>query len=155
MSEEPGTARPTTYGIRQAMGTERKGKKMYGRYLAAWLGLVVLAFFNAAIRQVAYATYVGELAAHQISTLTLCVLVGLYAWALGGIWRLKSPSQALGVGLMWMVLTIAFEFGFGHYVVGDSWDKLLRAYNILDGRVWGLFILWVALAPYVFYRTRA
>jgi hypothetical protein len=26
--------------------------------------------------------YVSELAAHQISTLTICVLVGIYTWAL-------------------------------------------------------------------------
>jgi hypothetical protein len=128
---------------------------MFGKYLVAWLGLLVLGFVNAAIRQVAYARYVSELAAHQISTLTLCVLVGLYAWALGGLLRLQSPGQALGVGLMWMVLTIIFEFGFGHYVAGASWDKLLRAYNILEGRVWGLFILWVGLAPWVIYRMRA
>lgn len=128
---------------------------MFGNYLAAWLGLVVLGFVNAAIRQVVYARYVSDLAAHQISTLTLCILVGLYSWALGGLLRLQSPGQALEVGLIWMVLTIIFEFGFGHYVAGASWDKLLRAYNILEGRGWGLFILWVGLVPWVIYRMRA
>jgi hypothetical protein len=53
---------------------------------------------------------------------------------------------------MWMTLTILFEFGVRHYVVGDSWSEFLEAYNILEGRVWRLFILWVGLAPYVFYR---
>lgn len=42
---------------------------------------------------------------------------------------------------MWMILTVVFEFSFGHYVVGGSWSKLLSDYNILDGRVWSLFIL--------------
>jgi len=143
------------YGVRKAVGYREEGERMFGKYLAAWLGLVVLGLVNASIRQVAYARYVSELAAHQISTLTLCILVGLYAWVLGGLLRLQSPGQALEIGLMWMVLTIIFEFGFGHYVAGASWDKLLRAYNILEGRVWGLFILWVGLAPWVIYRMRA
>jgi hypothetical protein len=54
--------------------------------------------------------------------------------------------------LMWMTLTILFEFGVGHYVVGDSWSEFLEAYHSLERRVWRLFIVWVGLAPYVFYR---
>jgi hypothetical protein len=127
---------------------------MFWKYFFAWFGLVVLGLLNAAMRQVVYARYVSELAGHQISTLTLAVLVGLYAWALSGFLKLTSPGQAIGVGLMWMVLTIIFEFGLGRYVVGDSWGKLLYNYNVVEGRVWGLFVVWVALAPYVFYRFR-
>jgi hypothetical protein len=48
---------------------------------------------------------------------------------------------------MWMILTIIFEFALGRYVVGDSWSKLLADYNLFEGRVFGLFILWVGLAP--------
>ena len=128
---------------------------MYLRYFLAWFPLVVLGLMNATIRQVVYARYVSEPQAHQISTLTICVLVSIYAWALSNAWKLSSPSQAIGVGLMWMVLTIAFEFGFGHYVVGDAWGSLLRDYNVLEGRVWGVFVLWVGLAPYVFYTIKS
>jgi len=57
--------------------------------------------------------------------------------------------------MMWMVLTFLFEFGLGRYVLGDSWGNFLHAYNLLKGRVWGVFILWVGLAPYAIYRLRA
>lgn len=127
---------------------------MYFKYFIAWFGIVVLGLANATIRQVVYARYVGELVAHQISTLTFALLVGLYAWALSGFLKFSSPGEAIGVGLMWMVLTILFEFALGRYVVGDSWSKLLGDYNLLEGRVWGLFILWVGLAPYIFYRIK-
>jgi hypothetical protein len=128
---------------------------MYWKYFVAWFGIVVLGLLNATVHQTVYAKYVSELAGHQISTLTFAVLVGLYAWTLSGFWKLTSPGEAIGVGLMWMVLTIIFEFGLGHYVVGDSWGKLLGDYNLLAGRVWGLFILWVGLAPYFFFRIKA
>ena len=59
------------------------------------------------------------------------------------------------VGLMWMVLTVLFEFGLGRYVLGDPWGNLVQARNLLDGRVWGLFILWVGLAPHAIYGLRA
>jgi hypothetical protein len=125
---------------------------VYTKYLLAWLGVVVLGLFNATVRQVVYGRYVSELAGHQISSLTFAILVGLYAWALGGFLKLSSPGEAIGVGLMWMVLTAVFEFTLGRYVVGDPWGKLLHDYDLLDGRVWGLFVLWVGMATYVFYR---
>ena len=127
---------------------------MYWKYFIAWFGIVVLGLLNATIHQAVYAKYVSELAGHQISTPTFAILIGLYAWALSGFLNLSSPGEALGVGLIWLVLTIVFEFGLGHYVLGDSWDKLLGDYNVLEGRVWGQFILWVGSAPYLFYKTR-
>ncbi len=130
-------------------------ERAYWKYFIAWFGIVVLGILNATIRQVGYQRYVSELAGHQVSTLTFGILVGLYAWALSTFLKLRSPGQAAGVGLMWMVLTVIFEFSFGHYVVGDSWSKLLNDYNVLEGRVWGLFILWVGLAPYLIYRLKA
>jgi hypothetical protein len=67
--------------------------------------------------------------------LTFAILVGLYIWAMGRFLRLSSPVETIGVGLMWMVLTIIFEFALGRYVVGDSWGKLIADYDILEGRV--------------------
>jgi hypothetical protein len=125
---------------------------VYTKYLIAWFGVVVLGLLNATVRQIVYGRYVSELAGHQISTLIFAILVGLYVWALGRFLELSSPGEAIGVGLTWMVLTVVFEFALGRYVVGDPWGTLFHDYDLLDGRVWGLFVLWVGMAPYVFYR---
>ncbi|MDP2365724.1 MAG: hypothetical protein Q8M94_18395, partial [Ignavibacteria bacterium] len=55
------------------------------------------------------------------------------------------------VGIVWLFLTILFEFGFGHYVMGNSWQKLLHDYNLAEGRVWSLFLVWLVIAPFIFY----
>ena len=52
----------------------KEPKNVYLKYFLAWVPLIVLGIVNAAIRQAVYARYVSELAAHQISTLTICVL---------------------------------------------------------------------------------
>ena len=127
---------------------------MYLRYFVAWFPLIILAFSNATIREAVYKRYVGELAAHQISTLTLGILVGIYAWVLSRRLKLQSPGQALGIGLMWLVMTIIFETGLGRYVSGNPWSQVLRDYNISEGRVWPLFLLWLTVSPYVFYRIK-
>ena len=127
---------------------------MYLRYFVAWFPIIILAFANATIREAVYKRYVGELAAHQISTLTLGILVGIYVWVLGRHLKLQSSRQAVGVGFMWLVMTVIFETGLGRYVLGNPWSQVLRDYNIAEGRVWPLFLLWLTVSPYVFYRIK-
>ncbi len=118
----------------------------------AWLPMVPIAILNGIVREQGYGKQVGELAAHQISTLTGAILFGIYIWGLGRFWSLESEARALGVGLIWLVLTVAFEFGFGRLVAGKSWSRLFQDYNLLAGRVWSLLLLWIAAAPWVFHR---
>jgi hypothetical protein len=124
-------------------------------YAASWVGMVVLAILNAAIREKGYRPFMSELSAHQISTAIGLCLFGVYIWILTGIWRIASPRQAFVIGGMWLVMTILFEFLFGHYVMGHPWSRLFHDYNLLQGRIWSLVLIWTAIAPYVFYRIRS
>ena len=58
-----------------------------------------------------------------------------------------TETDLLLIGAFWTILTILFEFGFGHYVIGHSWSKLFADYNILKGRVWSLVLLTTFIAP--------
>jgi hypothetical protein len=111
---------------------------------------VVIGILNGVLRQVGYSRFVGELTAHQISTLTGIILISLYIWWLTGVWKIKSSGQAVAIGLIWLGMTVVFEFVFGHYVVGHPWEKLFHDYNLLEGRVWVLLLIWTAIAPMVF-----
>ena len=44
-------------------------------------------------------------------------------------------------------LSVLFEFGFGHYVEGDSWADLLDNYDVSQGNIWILILLWIAVGP--------
>lgn len=123
-------------------------------YAIAWLGLVVLAILNGALREKVYAPLMSELTAHQLSTLIGIALFAVYIWILTGIYRIESSSQAVLIGSMWLAMTVSFEFIFGHFVMGDPWQKLLRDYNLLEGHVWALVLIFTAIAPYLFYRIR-
>jgi len=124
------------------------------KYVLAWLPLVLIAVINGALREALYGKYLGELRAHQVSTVSGVLLFGLYIWALVRVLGLESSKQAMTIGLIWLGLTVAFEFLFMHYVVGRSWDVLLHDYNIFAGRVWVVVLVWITIAPYVFYRLR-
>jgi len=124
-------------------------------YAIGWMGLVIIAIFNGTLRQAGYQPYMSELSAHQLSTLIGILLFAGFIWLLTGIFRIESARQALIIGEMWLIMTIIFEFIFGHYVIGHPWSKLFHDYNLLQGRVWLLVLIWTTIAPYVFYRLRA
>jgi hypothetical protein len=116
--------------------------------------MVLIAMINGAFRERAYGKYLGELRAHQVSTASGVFLFGIYIWALMRVWRPESSTQAIAIGLIWLGLTVAFEFIFMHYAAGRSWDELLHDYNIFAGRVWVVVLVWITIAPYVFFRLQ-
>lgn len=125
------------------------------RYTLAWLVLSFIGILNGAARELGYGRFMRELTAHQVSTLTGIVLFGLCTLGLSYIWKIRSSGQALAIGLIWLALTIAFEFLFGHYVLGHPWSRLFHDYNLLAGRVWVLVLIWITIAPYTVYRLRS
>ncbi|MCB1765983.1 MAG: hypothetical protein KDJ22_07960 [Candidatus Competibacteraceae bacterium] len=123
------------------------------QYVIAWFSLMGLAILNGALRDLVYRKWIGEFHAHQLSTLTLLLLFAGEFWMLFTIWPLASSAQAWTVGTGWLVMTLAFEFGFGHGVSGHSWRRLLGAYRLHEGQLWSLIPLWVWIGPAVFFRA--
>jgi low affinity Fe/Cu permease len=121
------------------------------RFALAWIPMVFIAIANGAMREFTYGKRMSELAAHQISTITALFFFGIYIFILTRFWRIESPGQAITIGLVWLALTVAFEFIFGHYVAGHSWERLFRDYNIFAGRIWILVLIWITIGPYCFF----
>jgi len=109
----------------------------------------VLGIGNGAARELIYARRVGDLAAHQISTGTFLALFAAYFAALERRWPIATTRRALEIGATWAVLTVVFEFGFGHWVGGQSWTELARDYDLSSGRLFSLVLLWVGVGPAV------
>jgi hypothetical protein len=128
---------------------------MLVRYLAFWSVLAVVGVGNGVLRQATYGKLVPELLAHQISTATGILLTGLVVWPLTRIWPIGSTARAWTIGGAWLAMTVAFELGFGHYVAGHSWPRLLADYDLLAGRVWLLFLIWILGMPALFRQLRA
>lgn len=116
--------------------------------------MVPIAIANGVVREVVYGPRLPELQAHQVSTLSALVLLGLYMGWVMRRWPPSSAAGATGIGAIWLGLTLAFELLFGHYVAGHTWSRLLQDYDLLAGRLWPLVLLWVATAPYLLSRLR-
>jgi len=122
------------------------------RYVAAWFVLLLVAVINGALRDLTYGRYLSELPANQISCVSGILLFAAAIREIVRRWPTASAREAWFIGLFWLALTVAFEFLFFHYVDGHSWAELLANYDVANGRLWPLILVWVTVAPYFFYR---
>jgi hypothetical protein len=120
---------------------------MIGRSLAVWCLLVVLAVLNGGIRNTWLSPLLGDTVGRAISSLMLSGLILLATWLTIGWIGPRTAGQALAVGAIWLGLTLAFEFGAGHYAFGKSWGELLADYDLSRGRIWILVLIVTLVAP--------
>jgi hypothetical protein len=126
----------------------KMGIKIYLYALGMWLIFSVAAILNGLFRNSFITPRVGEHAGHIISTVIfiIVILIGTYIF-INSLKMDYSTTNLLLIGAFWLILTILFEFVFGHYVAGYPWNKLLADYNILKGRVWILVLLTTFISP--------
>ena len=127
---------------------------MLTKYFLLWFPMVIIAIINGTIRQLFFTNFSDELGAHQLSVISGITFFAIYIWFITDKWKIESSLMAIKIGLMWLVMTVIFEFLFGHYVMGNSWEKLLHDYNLMEGRLWVVVLLWTTISPSVFYLIR-
>jgi len=124
--------------------------RIYFRAILTWLLFIPIVFMNAAVRELVYKPFTGELLAHQVSTIKGSVAFFLLAFFLLRHYMYNTPNdKLLFIGLMWVVLTIVFEFSLRIFVTGASWNEMLNDYNIGQGRIWIFFLVIILITPFV------
>ena len=113
-----------------------------------------LAVVNGAVRQAWLIPRVGEAAGHAISSVSLSGAILVLSWLAIEWINPASTRDAFLVGVVWLALTLAFEFLAGHYLFRKPWNELLADYDILAGRIWVLVLVTTMLAPLLTAYTR-
>lgn len=121
---------------------------MVARAAAVWFVLLLAAVAAAAVRTGVLEPRFGESTAHVVGTLFVMLVFVAIIWQ-AAPWVVPDLARArlASVGLSWTVATVAFEFGFGHYIMGHSWSRLLADYDLTSGRLWILVLLTLLLMP--------
>ena len=120
---------------------------MLPRALAVWLGILVLASLNGALRDLLMMPRLGDTVARAISTVLLCILVLLVTWLTLDWIGPRSRADALAIGGVWVACTLAFEFLAGHYLFRKPWAELLADYDLRRGRIWIAVLVVTFVAP--------
>jgi hypothetical protein len=125
------------------------------RATAVWLGILVLASLNGAVRDLLLMPHLGDTVARAISTVVLCALILLVTWRTIGWLRPGGGREAWLIGAWWLGLTLAFEFLAGHFLFRKPWAALLADYDLRQGRIWVAVLVTTLLAPWWVARRRA
>lgn len=123
------------------------------RAFLIWLALLVVAVLNGGLREGVLTPRMGQTVAHGISSIMLSAAILVVTWIAIPWIRPATPRDVITIGLGWLALTLAFEFGFGR-LRGATWPELLVDYNVFRGRIWVLVLMSTAVAPYVTARAR-
>ncbi len=118
------------------------------KYFLLWFPMLIIAIANGGAREW-YKKFTGELVGRQLSTLLLILLFGIYIFWVVALFPPKSDQEAWTIGILWLFLTLCFEFGFGRFR-GNSWRQLIAEYDISRGKLWILIPIWIVVAPYLF-----
>lgn len=123
------------------------------RAFALWLLILVFAIANGGFREAVLLNTFPRDTAYTLSGLLLiaCIL-GIAILTIKWLGKLTYPQYAL-IGVLWLFLTIAFEFGFGllrHQTMGS----LLEAYQFKDGNIWPIVLVVTTIAPAIAARIR-
>jgi hypothetical protein len=119
---------------------------VYG--LVAWFVFMVTGVINGVFRVAVLQVSMREYAAHVVSTLLLCVALLIEISVFFEIIGEYGQAWLIALGVMWMLLTVMFEFGFGR-AMRQSWATLLENYDVPHGRIWPLVLIVLLVTPMV------
>jgi len=113
---------------------------------AVWLVLICAEILHGILRGIFLVPHVGEFRSSQIGVFTGSVII--LAIALVFVRWIGAPrtTALLAVGVLWLVLTLAFEVLFGRFVVGASWERLGADYNVLAAVLAAVAALFISVA---------
>lgn len=121
--------------------------------IAVWAAILVLANLNGLLREFALAPMLGPVGARLASGLLLSAIIFLAAYV-AAPWLGRAPAASWwGAGVLWLGLTLAFEFGIG-FATGQALSQLLAAYTFQGGNIWPVVLVAALVSPYLAARMR-
>ncbi len=119
-----------------------------------WIGLVILAILNGALRERVLIPSMGSFAGLIASGIVLSALVFIVACiAMPRLGRFTAGAYWI-IGAVWLALTVIFEFGFGLFVERRTMAEVLRAYTFSGGNIWILVLAATLVSPWLAAHAR-
>jgi hypothetical protein len=110
----------------------------------------VIAVINAIIREMFLTSNYGEKTAHQLSTITLIILLGVYIYFVLTKWKTKNFRQSVWAGMLWGFLTIMFETVLA-FASDQPLSEILESYDFSEGNLWVFVPIFLLTAPMLYH----
>ncbi|MEJ2690141.1 MAG: hypothetical protein P8130_09360 [Deltaproteobacteria bacterium] len=126
----------------------------YGKAFGVWLVMVAAAIGNGLLRERLLVPWLGGSVALPASGVLLSFFILIITWVALPIFGKLRGISYLGLGLLWCCSTLAFEFGFGHYIVGKAWREILQVFNPTRGNLFSFDLVVTFFSPWLAARLR-
>ena len=117
------------------------------KVIGIWIFLALLAIVNGVIRDKLLAPKIGQKVSLLLSGVSLSLLIFCVTLILVPFLNMSSAHGFLCVGIIWVLMTLAFEFLFGHYVVGEPWERIIEVFYLHRGNLYLLALVATLLSP--------
>ncbi len=120
--------------------------------VVVWLVIIAVETAHGIVRGLWIQPAIGDMPARQLGVPVACALNFLVAW-LFIRWLRPTAGQALWIGALWVVLTVAFEIGLG-LALGLPFARIAQDYDLTQGGLMPLGLLLLGLSPWLALRLR-
>ena len=124
------------------------------RAFVVWLVIIGVETVHGIFRALFLAPILGDFSARQVAVGTGSLLIFSIAFCFIRWLHAETTLRLFAVGLLWVGLTLLFEFGLGGLVLGLPWERLTEDYNLTRGGFLGVGLLFMAVTPVLAARLR-
>lgn len=114
--------------------------------IAVWILIVIAESIHGTIRQLFITPMIGDMLSRQVGVFVGSAIILLISWLSARWLGAKTLKNQLQVGALWVVLIVVFEVSLGT-ALGYTRERILSDYNLAQGGLMGLGLLFMLLAP--------
>ena len=122
-------------------------------YILRALAVLLIIFFaesiHGTLRQLFLMPLVGDFTARQISFFIAVLLIFFITYLFIRWINAPTVKSLFGIGLMWLILMTAFEFGLGIFVMDYSWARMFEDYDLSRGGLMVFGLLFMFFSPWL------
>lgn len=124
------------------------------RALALWALLMAAETVHGVVRTLYLVPAIGDFRSRQIGVVTGSLLIVGIVWLLVPWLRAADRRALVAIGLLWVVLTIAFEIVLGRFAFGMPWSRIAEDFDVPAGGLLPFGMAVLGLSPLLAARLR-
>ncbi len=124
------------------------------RGFAVWLLIVIAESVNGTLRGMFLVPSLGDTQAKQVSFLIALIIISAIALLTIRWIGASTTIELLLIGLMWAGMMFGFEWALGRFVLGVPIEKFMAEYDLRQGGLMSIGMLFLIFVPMIAFRIR-
>ena len=124
------------------------------RAVIVWLLIMLLESIHGTLRTLYLEPWLGSFRARQVSVFTGCVIILAVTLIFVRWMNATSRAALIRIGVVWVILTLIFEFAVVGPMLGLSWNRMMEDYDLSRGGLMIFGLLFMLFAPNIAARIR-